>query len=603
MAQADVLREFLVGLGFKVDQSGMKRFQGSVEGVTKTVATLGTAVAAAATAVSAAVVKIASNLDNVYFASQRTKASVQNINALKYAAQQVGLSADTAMGALNSLASFMRSSPAASKWIEKLGVATTDKFGKERDRAEMLMDVGNKLKEMPEFQAIHYGKFLGMDENFVLALREGKFDDFFAKYKAMSKDANLDKAAKDANKFMTSLRGLIEEFKLLGIQVQAALLGKAGEAMAKFKTWFDDNKPRIVKALTEISTILITIATEVIPVMVGALEIFVKLDEATDGWSTKVLLLAAAFRTLGGVAAFKFLMAGGAMAKMVAGRIFGAAGLALYSSDLNKGEDEQISESRAKAVKGDSAKMVRYFMTMGWSEAAAKGIVANLHHESGLNNKAVGDNGKAYGLAQWHPDRQENFKKVFGKDIRESTESEQLAFVHYELTKGKEKAAGQELAKAKTAEEAARIVTYKYERPANADKDAETRAKTASTLKVAPVEAMYPKFENDADPKETEAPKPVVIPPVDQKAAENAAKTADTLKTASANNQSTANGGLGYSAFAGNTYNQGKEVTINQNTTINVEGGADARETARNVSGAQAALNGNLVRNLRGAMA
>lgn len=558
MAQADVLREFLVGLGFKVDQAGMKRFQGSVEGVTKTVATLGTAVAAAATAVSAAVVKIASNLDNVYFASQRIKSSVENLNAFQYAAKQMGVSAESAMGAMNNLASFMRKYPRSGDWFARFGVQTKDRNGKERDRADIMMDVAKKLREMPEAQAINTGKFLGMDENLILAIRDGKFDKFFADYKAMAKDANLKKASEDANKFMTALRGLIEEFKLLGIQVQAALLGQAGAALNKFKTWFDENKPRIVKALTDISTILITIATEVLPVMVGALEIFVKLDEATDGWSTKVLLLAAAFRTLGGVAAFRFLMAGGAMAKMVAGRIFGVAGLALYSSNLNEGEELNPNQGKPIGKVGGSANdMVKFFMDRGWSKEQAAGIVANLHHESSLDHTAVGDNGKAYGLAQWHPDRQKEFKRVFGKDIRQATREEQLAFVHYELTQGKEQAAGRALKGQTTAGGSAAVVTTGYERPANADAEALKRAATAR----------------------------------------------DILKRAAANTQATESGGLGHSAFAGSSYDQSKEVVINQNTTINVEGGGDARETARNVVGAQAALNGNMVRNLRGAMA
>lgn len=564
MSQADVLREFLVGLGFKIDQAGMKRFEGSVEGVTKTVATLGTAVAAAATAVSAAVVKIASNLDNVYFASQRIKSSVENLNAFQYAARQMGVSAESAMGAMNNLASFMRKYPRSGDWFARFGVQTKDRNGKERDRADVMMDVAKKLRDMPEAQAINTGKFLGMDENLILAIRDGKFDSFFAQYKAMAKDANLKKASEDANKFMTALRGIIEEFKLLGIQVQAALLGQAGAALQKFKTWFDDNKPRIVKALTDISTILITIATEVIPVMVGALEIFIKLDEATDGWSTKVLLLAAAFRTLGGVAAFKFLMAGGSMAKMVAGRIFGVAGLALYSSSLNEGEE--LNENQGKPigkVGGSANDMVKFFEDRGWSREQAAGIVANLHHESGLKHDVEGDHNKktgkydAYGLAQWHPDRQKEFKKVFGKDIRQSTREEQLAFVHYELTQGNEQAAGRTLRAQNTAGGSAAVVTTGYERPANMDAEAVKRAATARSI----------------------------------------------LKNADLNSKATtASAGLGVPS-GDTTYNQGKDVTINQNTTINVEGGGDSRETARNVVGAQAALNGNMVRNLRGAMA
>ena len=557
MAQADVLREFLVSLGFKVDQSGMKKFQGSVEGVTKTVTTLGTAVAAAATAVSAAVVKIASNLDNVYFASQRIKSSVENLNAFQYAAKQMGVSAESAMGAMNNLASFMRKYPRSGDWFKRhLGIDTKDENGKDRDRVKVMMDVAKKLREMPEYKAINTGAFLGLDEKTVLALRDPKIDKFFNDYKSMAKDAKLDKAAEDAHKFMTALRGLIEEFKLLGTQVQTALMGKAGEALSKFKTWFDENKPRIVNALTEVSNILLTLATEVLPMLVSGLEIFVKLDDATDGWSTKVIALAAAFRMLGGVAAFKFLMGGGAMAKAIGSRIFGigaglGAGVAaatMLSGDTN-GKTSNPAFQNLPEVGENFNEVMQFFMDRGWSKENAAGIAANLWHESGFKTNKYGDNGQAIGVAQWHPDRQAEFKRITGIDLKDASRAQQLQFVHHEMTYGNERAAGRALKAQKTAKDSGAVVSTGYERPKNTDKEAFDRAQTA----------------------------------------------ADFYRKATVNSNSM--------NAAGVTYNQGRDVTINQTTNIQVEGGGDARETARNVVGAQAALNGNLVRNLQARMA
>ena len=82
------------------------------------------------------------------------------------------------------------------------------------------------------------------------------------------------------------------------------------------------------------------------------------------------------------------------------------------------------------------AQGIKYFMSQGWSAAQAAGIVANLDKESGLTAGKFGDNGKAYGLAQWHKDRQDAFKKWSGHDIQHSSLAEQYAFVNQELTKG-----------------------------------------------------------------------------------------------------------------------------------------------------------------------
>lgn len=118
-----------------------------------------------------------------------------------------------------------------------------------------------------------------------------------------------------------------------------------------------------------------------------------------------------------------------------------------------------------KASKEDIDKATKFFEGKGWTKEQAAGIVGNLITESGLNPKISGDGGKAYGIAQWHPDRQLEFKKKYGKDIKDSTLEEQMDFVDWELRGGTEQKAGKSLMKAKTASDAARIVAHKYERP------------------------------------------------------------------------------------------------------------------------------------------
>jgi LysM repeat protein len=108
-----------------------------------------------------------------------------------------------------------------------------------------------------------------------------------------------------------------------------------------------------------------------------------------------------------------------------------------------------------------------FFEGKGWTKEQAAGLVGNLITESKLDPTAVGDNGKAYGIAQWHPDRQAKFAQEYGKDIKNSTFEEQLEFVDWEL-RNNEKAAGKSLAGAKTASEAAAIVDKQYERSSGA---------------------------------------------------------------------------------------------------------------------------------------
>jgi hypothetical protein len=125
---------------------------------------------------------------------------------------------------------------------------------------------------------------------------------------------------------------------------------------------------------------------------------------------------------------------------------------------------------------------IQKLIGMGWSRAQAAGIAANIQRESGGNEKAVGDNGKAFGLAQWHADRQAAFEKWGGKDIRSSNRDEQLAFINHELRQGGEQGAGDALSRAKDAGQAASIVSQRYERPADVAGEAARRAALAMAL-------------------------------------------------------------------------------------------------------------------------
>ncbi|MDR5784061.1 phage tail tip lysozyme [Caballeronia sp. LZ065] len=125
---------------------------------------------------------------------------------------------------------------------------------------------------------------------------------------------------------------------------------------------------------------------------------------------------------------------------------------------------------------------VEFFESRGWSRAQAIGIVSNLQHESGIDPSASGDSGKAYGIAQWHADRQAAFQNWAGNWIGNSTLEQQLGFVDYELRQGGEQRAGAELETANTARQAADVVSRLYERPADADGAAAARSATAERI-------------------------------------------------------------------------------------------------------------------------
>ncbi|CAB3636818.1 hypothetical protein CEY09_14470 [Achromobacter marplatensis] len=158
------------------------------------------------------------------------------------------------------------------------------------------------------------------------------------------------------------------------------------------------------------------------------------------------------------------------------------AGALFYSKDLNGGEAAVLESARRAQGKsyltpGEYSPggttdpkildIAQKFMGMGWTKEQASGIAANILQESGGNPFSVGDGGKAYGIGQWHPDRQEDFKRVFKRDIRDSTLDDQLKFFDWELRNGpgQQRVAGDLLSRATDANRAAAIVSQYHERP------------------------------------------------------------------------------------------------------------------------------------------
>jgi len=470
----------------------LKNFNEGVERATKGLTQLVTIIGASARSVSPGVSALASKLEEIYFVAQRTGATATSLKAFDFAARNLGISSETAFGAVESLAKYLRSNPAGERYLATLGVQTRNANGELRDTADILADVGKELANKPTLSG-KYGEALGIDPNLLLAMRSGEFARFMQQYRDMSRNSGLDQAAEDSHSFMVQMRELGARFESFGIKVEGALLRKVGPLLEQFQGWVDEHGDEIAERVADIASAILTAAETLGPPLRWVADQFIELDRVTDGWSTKILLLVSAFGALGGfkivgglwdmVKAVRALVAanaaaaaggaaagaggaagaagagaagaGAARAGAVAGRMSrflpwlgrfaGAAGLGLYSSDLNTGEEAELARRRA---------------TAGEEQVPAR----------------------ANGAAQWNPDRQANFKAWSGKDIRDSSLTEQLQFVHYELTQGADQRAGQLLRAAQNAQQAGDVVSRYYERPAQSDADAARRGASAVSL-------------------------------------------------------------------------------------------------------------------------
>lgn len=144
------------------------------------------------------------------------------------------------------------------------------------------------------------------------------------------------------------------------------------------------------------------------------------------------------------------------------------------------GNTNPSSIPRGAGGSGNAKAALNFFIGKGLTPAQAAGIVGNLQAESGMgiNPGAVGDGGKAIGIAQWHPDRRANFERAFKKPFGQSTFQDQLNFIWWELN-NTERNAMNKLRSARSAEQAAAIFDQYYERSSGAHRNKRMRLATA----------------------------------------------------------------------------------------------------------------------------
>ncbi len=137
------------------------------------------------------------------------------------------------------------------------------------------------------------------------------------------------------------------------------------------------------------------------------------------------------------------------------------------NAETHSEPSQEITYTTKQDLQGNKKRAMEFFQSKGLNAHQAAGIVGNLIVESGgLNTTIKGDNGKAFGLAQWHPDRQKGLKALAqkrGTDI--SDFDTQLEYVWEELNSPKYKLALNGIFNSRNAKEATTAFMKHFEKP------------------------------------------------------------------------------------------------------------------------------------------
>lgn len=471
---------------------------------------------------NAALDRFAQNLDQ----------SANSISAWGNAAELAGGSAEGLQGTMDMLSKSQTELQLTGQsglipYFSALGLSLADTQGKARPVNDLLLDLADRFSKMDRTTANNMGRMMGIDQGTMQLLLKGRSEVELMIARQKEYGAVTKQQAEEASRLRNAMVASKQSFEAFGRELLSAAtpaLEKMFAIFADFGSWIQENKEFVQTFLTVIAVGLAGIAATTIPInltVVAVLALAAAVaalwqdyqtwkrggDSFIDWskWEPGFKAAGAAIKWLKdllGDMVYRAIAAADVLsavfnrdwerAKFAAGEFMSGNGKKYGAEDApappsapapaaGSGTVNSTGKSAAGGTKEEQAAMA-YFQAQGWSREQAAGLAANIKRESAFRPDAVGDNGKAYGIAQWHPDRQAEFKKKFGKDIQGSSMEEQMAFMHYELTQGNERKAGNILRGTSSAAEAAAAVSSHYERPADKAGEAAKRGQLALAM-------------------------------------------------------------------------------------------------------------------------
>lgn len=502
---SETLKEFLVGLGFKVDDDSYRKFTGAVSGATKSVLSLGAELVGATAAIEAMAIEVARRMQDLYYAAQRSGVAVEALQNVGFAAKQLGLDAAKGQDLYEGFARAVRYNPGVQSLAASLGGQFQTVNGQIGLTSQGLDNIIERLATMPRYEAMLYAPMLGFNPETLNRILQNPtlFEQQQRRNAELMEEFGYDAtvAAQRGTEFSQSISTLGSEFGYLKDRV------------------FSDLDPAMTTVTDDLASLL---------------EKFGELNDKAGGVPAILIAIASALGTMAG--AFGLLGKSTGLRLLLAlatkfGGLFSALGLtglayglyeAVKPTPLNEGEEAymrahpeiyHLPPEKPKAERGlwsrfknwvkattgievhheptpttatltgtsRQAQAIRYFESQGMTPAQAIGMVGNLEGEDATLDPAITNRG-AVGIAQWRGPRLAALKAFAEKVGRPYTDfMTQLEFISHELETS-EPYALYRLRRAQTPEEAASYASTYYERAPGGYAEAARRGQIAHRI-------------------------------------------------------------------------------------------------------------------------
>ena len=249
---AEILREFLVRIGWKSDEDSYRKVGEQIRTMTLGAVALGASLESLAATAFAATARISKTYSDIYYQSRKVGDSAGNIKAFSYAVSQLGGTAEEAGATLEEFSrKISAGGPGQEKWLEQFIGQTRDAKGVLRETSEMVDSFlhSKKFLNSPEYLQRRYIEMAGISENVWRASKDPNWQRHIEDAKKFNDAIGLDpkKLAEKGQAFTEELRaiwmrvGAIRDKFLLNLGFE--------EPLKKFKKYLDEHSGDILKNL------------------------------------------------------------------------------------------------------------------------------------------------------------------------------------------------------------------------------------------------------------------------------------------------------------------------------------------------------------------
>ena len=271
----DILKSYLVAIGFKLDEQDYKKFKDSQLDTEKRTKNLSKAFSdfakigiGSATALGGMVIKVSSDLEKLHFQAQKSGTSAQNLKAFGDAAAQIGMQSEEAMGLVEAFGNKI----ASGKYVGALNFLGVKQ---DKDSIKTLLDLVDSLSKANPIVQESFAEQLGISGEDIRTLIRGR---------------------EELHKYYQERRQVYAD-----IDQQSLAAHKANEE-------FRDLEARFSALTATVGTSFLPLAKQVVSILEVVVKDLIEADKATDGWSSKLLGLTAAIGgTIGGLKALGML--------------------------------------------------------------------------------------------------------------------------------------------------------------------------------------------------------------------------------------------------------------------------------------------------------